>query len=120
MDQQKRKKIRQLRRRHHVRSFVRGTAERPRLTVFRSSKHIYAQLIDDDQGVTLAAASTSGKAADPKYGGNVKAAQAIGKRLAEAAKEKGITKAAFDRGHYRYHGRIKALAEAAREGGLQF
>lgn len=120
MDQQKRKKIRQLRRRNHVRRLVRGTAERPRLTVFRSSKHIYAQLIDDDQGVTLVAASSAGKKGDIKYGGNVAAAQAIGKTLAEAAKAKGITAAAFDRGHYRYHGRIKALADAAREGGLQF
>jgi len=115
---------RQLRRRHHVRRKVRGNAERPRLTVFRSSKHIYAQLIDDDSGVTLAAASSSApglkKDGGLKYGGNIKAAKAVGKLLAENAKGKGITKAAFDRGHYRYHGRIKALADAAREGGLQF
>ena len=102
-------------------SKITGTAERPRLSVFRSSKHIYAQLIDDLNGVTLAAASSAGKdATGVPYGGNVKAAKAVGKKLAEAAKAKGITKAAFDRGHYRYHGRVKALADAAREGGLQF
>ena len=120
MDQQKTKHRRQLRRRRHVRSKVVGNAERPRLTVFRSSKHIYAQLIDDLSGLTLAAASSRTKDASLSYGGNIKAAKTVGQKLAEAAKEKGITKAAFDRGHYRYHGRIKALADAAREGGLQF
>ncbi|HEV3449332.1 MAG TPA: 50S ribosomal protein L18 [Gemmataceae bacterium] len=120
MDHQKAKLKRQLRRRHHVRRNILGTAERPRLTVFRSSKHIYAQLIDDLNGVTVVAASSGGKVAGKAYGGNVKAAVAVGKKLAEAAKTKGISKAAFDRGHYRYHGRIKALADAAREGGLQF
>ena len=122
MDAQKLKHRRQLRRRRHVRSKIVGTAERPRLTVFRSSKHIYAQLIDDHQGVTLAAASSRAK--DTKttmpYGGNVKAAQVVGQKIADAAKAKGIAKVAFDRGHYRYHGRIKALADAARKGGLQF
>jgi large subunit ribosomal protein L18 len=118
MDQQKKKRIGQLRRRHHVRSKIVGTAERPRLTVFRSSKHIYAQLVNDLEGVTLAAASSAGK--ETAYGGNIKAAQAVGKKLAESAKSKGIGQAAFDRGHYRYHGRIKALADAAREGGLKF
>ena len=118
MDAQKLKHHRQDRRRHRVRNKVRGTAERPRLSVFRSSKHIYAQLIDDMTGVTLAAASTAGK--DGKYGGNVKAATEVGSKLAEAAKAKGIQQAAFDRGHYRYHGRVKALADAARKGGLQF
>jgi large subunit ribosomal protein L18 len=118
MDAQKLKHHRQERRRHRVRSKVRGTAERPRLSVFRSSKHIYAQLIDDMTGATLAAASTAGKAA--KYGGNVKAATEVGAKLAEAAKAKGIQRAAFDRGHYRYHGRVKALADAARKGGLTF
>ena len=122
MDHQKEKRRRQLRRRHHVRKGITGTAERPRLSVFRSSKHIYAQLIDDLTGVTLAAASTTSPAVREglKYGGNVKAASEVGKKLAEAAKEKGITKAAFDRGHYRYHGRVKALADGARSGGLQF
>jgi large subunit ribosomal protein L18 len=120
MDLQKTKHRRQLRRRHHVRRHIVGSSERPRLSVFRSSKHIYAQLIDDLSGVTLAAASTRAKEGGLPYGGNVKAAQVVGKKLAEAAKAKGITKVAFDRGHYRYHGRVKALADAAREGGLQF
>ena len=120
MDLQKTKHRRQLRRRRHVRSKVKGTAERPRLTVYRSSKHIYAQLIDDITGVTLASASSRTKGAALAYGGNIKASQAVGKKLAEVALAKGITLAAFDRGHYRYHGRIKALADAAREGGLEF
>ena len=120
MDQQKSKHRRQLRRRQHVRRNIQGTAERPRLTVFRSSKHIYAQLIDDLTGATLASASSRTKEAGLAYGGNVKASQVVGKKLAEAALAKGITLAAFDRGHYRYHGRIKALADAAREGGLKF
>jgi large subunit ribosomal protein L18 len=118
MDAQKLKHHRQERRSHRVRSKIHGTAERPRLSVFRSSKHIYAQLIDDETGATLAAASTAGKNA--KYGGNVKAATEVGTKLAEAAKAKGIKQAAFDRGHYRYHGRVKALADAARKGGLEF
>src|SRR5262249_52475549 len=110
------------RRRLHVRRRIVGTAERPRLSVFRSSKHIYAQLIDDLNSVTLAAASTRSPELREqlKYGGNVKSATAVGKRLAEVAKEKGITKAALDRGHYRYHGRVKALAEAAVAAGLKF
>ena len=122
MDHQKAKAKRQLRRRRHVRRKITGTSERPRLTVFRSSKHIYAQLIDDLRGVTLASASSlrGDVKKDVAYGGNIKAAVAVGKKIAEAAKEAGIAKAAFDRGHYRYHGRIKALADAAREGGLQF
>lgn len=121
MDQQKLKKKRQLRRRLHVRRSIVGTQERPRLTVFRSNKHIYAQLIDDLTGVTLAAAgSVAGKVDGKPSGGNIKAAAAVGQQLAETAKSKGILKAAFDRGHYRYHGRVKALADAARKGGLQF
>ncbi len=120
MDHQKAKRRQQLRRRKHVRRNIQGTAERPRLSVFRSSKHIYAQLIDDLTGVTLAAAGSRGKDAGIKYGGNKAAATTVGAKLAEAAKAKGITQAAFDRGHYRYHGRIKALADAARKGGLQF
>ncbi len=122
MNHQKAKAKARLRRRRHVRRKIVGTPERPRLSVFRSSKHIYAQLIDDLSGHTLAAASSLAPDVHQglPYGGNVKAAQVVGKRLAEAAKEKGILKAAFDRGHYRYHGRIKALADAAREGGLQF
>ena len=122
MDHQKAKRKRQLRRRRHVRRSIVGTPERPRLNVFRSSKHIYAQLVDDLHGITLAAASSNAAALREAvaYGGNIKAAAAVGKQLAEAAKGKGIAKAAFDRGHYRYHGRVKALAEGAREGGLQF
>ncbi|GGH07716.1 50S ribosomal protein L18 [Glycocaulis albus] len=95
---------------------------RPRLSVFRSSKHIYAQIIDDQNGATLAAASTleadvrGGKPA----GANVEAAAAVGKLVAERAKAKGLTDVVFDRGGYIYHGRIKALADAAREGGLNF
>ena len=122
MDRHKAKLKRQLRRRRHVRNRIVGTAERPRLTVFRSNKHIYAQLIDDLAGKTLAAATTN--SADLRdavpAGGNLKAAVAVGTKLAEEAKSKGIQKAAFDRGHYRYHGRVKALADAARAGGLQF
>ncbi|MGE3803053.1 MAG: 50S ribosomal protein L18 [Gemmataceae bacterium] len=121
MDQQKTKKHRQLRRRRHVRRKMLGTTERPRLSVFRSSKHIYAQLIDDVAGQTLASASSRvKKGTEGAYGGNTKAAADVGKQLAELAKSKGIDKAAFDRGHYRYHGRVKALADAARAGGLQF
>lgn len=120
MDQQKLKRRRQDRRQQHVRNRVRGTAERPRLSVYRSSKHIYAQLIDDLKGVTLAAASSQAKDKSAAYGGNIKAAVAVGKKIADLAKEKGITMAAFDRGYYRYHGRVKALADAARQGGLKF
>ena len=120
MDQQKAKRVRQLRRRNHVRKKIVGTPERPRLSVFRSSKHIYAQLIDDLAGQTLAAASslTPDVHKETSYGGNIKAAKVVGQKLAAVAKEKGITKAAFDRGHYRFHGRVKALAEAANAGGL--
>jgi large subunit ribosomal protein L18 len=122
MNPHKAKNIGRQRRRFHVRNKITGTPERPRLSVFRSSKHIYAQLIDDLSGRTLAAASSRTKEvhAEVPYGGNVKAAKAVGKKLAEVAKERGISKAAFDRGHYRYHGRVKALAEGAREAGLQF
>ncbi len=95
---------------------------RKRLSVFRSSKHIYAQLIDDDQGVTLAAASSIEKATREgrKTGASVDAAKAVGKLIAERAQEKGVKDVVFDRGGYLYHGRVKALAEAAREGGLNF
>src|SRR3974377_1491677 len=95
---------------------------RKRLSVFRSSKHIYAQVIDDDGGVTVAAASSAEKAAREglKTGANVNAAKVVGKLIAERAKEKGVKDVIFDRGGYLYHGRVKALAEAAREGGLNF
>src|SRR5262245_11971049 len=122
MNHLKSKAKQQERRRLRVRRKVRGTSERPRLTVFRSSKHIYAQLVDDSKGVTLAAASSCGKEGkkNAPYGGNIKAATAVGKVLAEAAKARGIEQVAFDRGHYKYHGRIKALADGAREAGLKF
>lgn len=111
------------RRRASVRRKIRLAARgRARLTVFRSSKHIYVQLIDDDKGVTLAAASSLEKTlreAGAK-GANIGAAQAVGKLIAERAKEHGIKDVVFDRGGYLYHGRIKALADAAREGGLNF
>ena len=104
-----------------IRKKVLGTAERPRLNVYRSLNHIYVQLIDDHKGQTLVSASTAeGKMGERRTGGNVAAAKAIGKAVAERAKAKGIEKVVFDRGGYLYHGRIKALADAAREGGLQF
>jgi large subunit ribosomal protein L18 len=93
---------------------------RPRLSVFRSSKHIYAQVIDDAKGVTVAAASSMEKDVRGRTGANVEAAKAVGKRVAERATAKGVKEVQFDRGAYLYHGRIKALADAAREGGLKF
>jgi large subunit ribosomal protein L18 len=104
-----------------IREKMSGTAERPRLNVYRSLNHIYTQLIDDLNGVTLASASSkSKKGEDKSYGGNVAAAAQVGKLIAERAKEKGIKKVVFDRGGYLYHGRVKALADAAREAGLDF
>jgi large subunit ribosomal protein L18 len=102
-----------------IRRKLSGTAERPRLAVFRSVAHIYAQVIDDAQGQTLVSASSVDKTGKTK-GGNVAAAKAIGKLVAERAKEKGIKSVVFDRGGYQYHGRVKALADAAREAGLEF
>jgi large subunit ribosomal protein L18 len=107
-----------LRRHARVRTKISGTAERPRLDVFRSSRHIYAQIIDDEAGVTLASASTMDKDFT-EYGGNIDAAKAVGEKIAKVALEKGITEVVFDRGGYIYHGRVKALAEGAREGGLK-
>ena len=104
-----------------IREKISGTAIRPRLNVYRSLNHIYTQLIDDATGTTLVSASSKGKKADEKsYGGNVEAAKAVGKAIAEKALEKGIKKVVFDRGGYLYHGRVKALADAAREAGLDF
>jgi large subunit ribosomal protein L18 len=104
-----------------IREKMSGTAERPRLNVYRSLNHIYSQLVDDLNGVTLASASSFGKKSEEKhYGGNVEAAKAVGKLIAERAQEKGIKRIVFDRGGYLYHGRVKALAEAAREAGLDF
>ncbi|MCL5770561.1 MAG: 50S ribosomal protein L18 [Planctomycetes bacterium] len=113
---------RRQRRQARVRGSIRGTTARPRLAVFRSLKHIYAQVIDDSRGRTLASAGTMDKAirSEVTRGGNVKAATAIGKIIAARALEKGIVQVAFDRGPYRFHGRVKALAAAAREGGLKF
>ena len=104
-----------------IRTKVTGTAARPRLNVYRSLNHIYTQLIDDATGATLASASTMVKKGETKsVGGNVAAAAEVGKAIAERAKEKGITHVVFDRGGYLYHGRVKALADAAREAGLKF
>lgn len=111
----------QIRERVHrrIRRKVHGTAERPRLAVFRSVAHIYAQIIDDSAGRTVVSASSVEKEIGAP-GGNVASAKIVGKRVAERAKEKGIVRVVFDRGGYLYHGRVKALAEAAREAGLEF
>ncbi len=108
-----------LKRHKRVRGKISGTAERPRLNVFRSTSNIYAQIIDDVNGVTLASASTLDKEITV-YGGNKEAAKLVGKLVAQRAAEKGITDVVFDRGGYVYHGRVKELAEGAREGGLKF
>ncbi|MFQ5664243.1 MAG: 50S ribosomal protein L18 [Terriglobia bacterium] len=112
------------RRRIHrrVRQRLAGTEVRPRLSVFRSHKHIYAQIVDDLQGRTRVSASSLDKQVRPqlRYGGNVAAAKVIGRVLSERARQAGITRVVFDRGGYKYHGRIKALADAAREAGLEF
>jgi large subunit ribosomal protein L18 len=117
----------EIRKRIHVRirRKLRGTTERPRLAVFRSVAHIYAQVIDDVEGKTLVSASSVDKGAkgakgSKPAGGNVAAAKNIGKLVAERAKAKGVTRVVFDRGGYQYHGRVKALADAAREAGLEF
>ena len=111
-----------LRRQFRVRKRIRGTAERPRLTVFRSHKNLSCQIVDDLGGKTLVSAGTldAELRTQFKYGGNKKAAEAIGKAIAERAIAQGIKAVAFDRGHYKYHGRIAALADAARKAGLSF
>jgi large subunit ribosomal protein L18 len=116
------KAARRDRRKHSVRQRVVGTAQRPRLTVFRSVRNIYAQVIDDDAGVTLCAVSSQSKdlRGQMPHGGNIAAAKLIGTAVAERAKAKNIETVCFDRGGYRYHGRVKALADAAREAGLKF
>jgi len=116
------KTVRLERRKYHVRKSVFGTPERPRLSVYRSSKHIYAQLIDDMAGRTLACAASTIKQVrgELKNGGNVAAAQAVGKAIAERGKAAGIVAVAFDRGGRMYHGRVKAVADAARKAGLKF
>jgi len=111
-----------VRKRRHarVRKKIFGTAERPRLNVFRSNKHIYAQIIDDMKAVTLVSASTLDKEFDLESTGNIEAAKKVGELVAKRALAKGIKKVVFDRGGYLYHGRVKALADAAREAGLEF
>jgi large subunit ribosomal protein L18 len=121
-DKNKDKAKRLLRRRHHVRKSVFGSVERPRLSVFRSSKHISAQVINDFDGRTLVSASSvaGDVRGELKNGGNIAAAKLVGKTIAQRAKAAGISAVAFDRGGRMYHGRVKALADAAREGGLKF
>jgi large subunit ribosomal protein L18 len=121
-DKQRDKQKRLDRRKFGIRKSLFGSPERPRLSVFRSDKHIYAQIIDDYAGRTLASAATTlaDVRGDLRNGGNVEAAKRVGRAIAERAKSIGITKVAFDRGGRMYHGRVKALADAARAGGLQF
>jgi large subunit ribosomal protein L18 len=111
-----------IRRRQRVRKRLRGTAERPRLSVFRAHRHIYAQIIDDESGRTLASASTMDRQIRDGvgFGGNKDAAAAVGRAVAERAQAAGVKKVCFDRGEFRYHGRVAALADAAREAGLEF
>ena len=111
-----------MRRKRSIRKRVKGTGERPRLTVFRSARHIYVQVVDDENHRVLAAASTVAKSDRAAVAGKPKMDQAkfVGARIAELCKEKGVTKVVFDRNGYRYHGRVRALAAAAREGGLTF
>ncbi|MEM6689211.1 MAG: 50S ribosomal protein L18 [Planctomycetota bacterium] len=122
MDKNKSLNARRLRRRRHARKRLRGSAEQPRLSVTRSLKHFSCQLIDDEQGKTLVAASTREKALASSVGsgGNCDAAAAVGKLIAERATAAGVSGVKLDRGHNKYHGRVKAFADAAREGGLQF
>ena len=112
------KNVARLRRHRRVRGKISGTAARPRLDVFRSAKHIYAQVIDVEQGVTLASASSMDKDFNA-YGGNVEAAKKVGENIAKKCLEKGITEVVYDRGGFVYHGRVQALAEGAREAGLK-
>lgn len=122
MNHQKSNAHQRTRRRYRVRNRVKADSTRPRLTIFRSHKHVYVQIIDDTDGRTLAAASTAQKdlASSVKYGGNKAAAQAVGRAIAERALASGIKDVAFDRREYQYHGRVQALATAAREAGLNF
>ena len=112
--------VARVRRHARVRKHLSGTPERPRLCVFRSLNHIYAQIIDDVAGKTLVAASTLDSSLKANYGGNKEAAKAVGLLIAEKAKDKGITQVVFDRGGFIYHGRVAELANGAREGGLEF
>jgi large subunit ribosomal protein L18 len=116
------KKRNRFNRRKRIRGKIHGTAGRPRLSIFRSTRHMYAQIIDDDQGTVIASASTmeAQLRGSSKYGGNIEAAREVGKLLAERAATKKIEAVSFDRGGFKYHGRVKALAEAVRDGGLKF
>jgi large subunit ribosomal protein L18 len=116
------RKVAWAKRQARVRSKVRGTSERPRLTIYRSLNHMYAQVIDDIKGVTLAAASSRGGALAQEAGhkGNIASAAKVGQAIAAAAKAAGVTRVVFDRNGFLYHGRVKALADAAREAGLEF
>ncbi|MGB7327671.1 MAG: 50S ribosomal protein L18 [Rubripirellula sp.] len=120
MDKNRKIQKRRLRRRNHVRNKLRGSADQPRLCIHRSLKHFAAQLIDDLSGTTLASASSRDKGVSMKSGGNCDGAAAVGKLIAEKASAVGITSVRMDRGHNKYHGRVKAFAEAARESGLKF
>ena len=122
MKHQKSLNVRRWRRKNRVRKKLRGTPEQPRLTVHRTNKHLYCQVIDDEDGKTICSASTrdSALADKVKYGGNCEAAKLIGETIAEKAKAAGVTKVKFDRGIYKFHGRVAELANAAREGGLEF
>jgi len=110
---------RRARRHLRVRKRVRGTAARPRLVVFRSSKHIYAQVVDDDKGVTLVGAADTSEGIQVEGSGKTAKSHALGRLIAARAREKGIAKVVFDRGGYQYHGRVKAVADGARKGGLE-
>ncbi|MBS3732670.1 MAG: 50S ribosomal protein L18 [Desulfobacterales bacterium] len=122
MGSAQRRQAMRIKRKKRIRKKVQGTAERPRLTVFRSARHIYAQVIDDQQGQTLAAASTMEKELRDRsdFENKKSAAGEIGKRIAQRAAKKGVTTVVFDRNGYQYHGRVKAVSESARENGLDF
>ncbi len=122
MKNQKLTNVQRWRRRNRVRKKLRGTPQQPRLSVHRSNKHVYCQVIDDESGKTLAAASTRDKElrGQISYGGNCDAAKIIGQAIAERAKAAGVTAVKFDRGRFKFHGRVAELANAAREGGLEF
>jgi len=120
MDKQKRKSVRRGRRRIGIRKRVIGTPDRPRLAIYRSLNHVYAQVIDDLSGKTITAASSRDKGVSLENTGNIGAAKAVGAAIAEKAKSAGVSDVVFDRGGFKFHGRVKALAEAAKEGGLKF
>ena len=119
MDKNKKLNKQRTRRRHHVRKQVRGTSDRPRLSIQRTLSHFSCQLIDDSEGKTLCAASTRQADLSSGFGGNCDAAAAVGKKIADLAKSAGVSAVRFDRGHNRYHGRVKAFADAVREGGIE-